>query len=83
MKTLLFFSCAAVMTVAACDLPELIQMPDALLHDWATKSGIGLNVSPKDMGMTFDQFKQMVATYCEGSPMRFWNEARVGLASGR
>ncbi|MEI8281695.1 MAG: hypothetical protein WCG75_04760 [Armatimonadota bacterium] len=51
--------------------------------DWATKSGIGLNVSPKDMGMTFDQFKQMVATYCEGSPMRFWNEARVGLASGR
>ena len=53
------------------------------IDDWATKSGIGLNVSPKDMGMTFPQFKQMVGVYCDNSPMRFWNEARVGLASMR
>ena len=34
-------------------------------------------------GQTADQFKQMVGHYIENHPMRFWNEARVGLASGR
>lgn len=48
---------------------------------WVGRSGISLNVSPKDMGMTFDQFKQSVGQYCEMHPMRFWNQARVGLAS--
>lgn len=40
-------------------------------------------MTPKDFGMTPDQFKQAVAQYVESHPMRFWNQARVGLASGR
>ncbi len=40
-------------------------------------------MSPKDMGMTDTQFRQMTAQYVETHPMRFWNEARVGLASGK
>ena len=47
------------------------------------QSGISGQMTPKDMGMTGQQFKQMVAQYIENHPMRFWNEARVGLASGR
>ena len=41
------------------------------------------HMSPKDMGMTDSQFRQMASHYVETHPMRFWNEARVGLASGR
>lgn len=47
------------------------------------QSGISGQMTPKDMGMTGPQFKQMVGHYIENHPMRFWNEARVGLASGR
>ena len=46
-------------------------------------SGISAKISAKDLGMTADQLKQMVAQYCDSHPMRFWNEARVGLASIR
>ncbi|MEI8281694.1 MAG: hypothetical protein WCG75_04755 [Armatimonadota bacterium] len=48
-----------------------------------TPTGITAHVTTKDMGMTADQLKQMVAQYIEGNPMRFWNQARVGLASGK
>ena len=48
-----------------------------------TPSLIVGNIKPTDMGMTGPQFKQMVITYVDNHPMRFWNEARVGLASGR
>ena len=48
-----------------------------------TPTGITGNFTPKDMGMTPQQFKQTVMQYVETHPMRFWNEARVGLASGR
>ncbi len=48
-----------------------------------TPTGITAHITAKDMGMTADQLKQMVAQYIEGNPMRFWNQARVGLASGR
>ena len=41
------------------------------------------HITPGDMGMTPGQFHQMVMTYVDNHPMRFWNEARVGLASGR
>ncbi|MEI8281693.1 MAG: hypothetical protein WCG75_04750, partial [Armatimonadota bacterium] len=44
------------------------------------QSGISGQMSPKDMGMTGPQFKQMVGQYIENHPMKFWNEARVGLA---
>jgi hypothetical protein len=46
-------------------------------------NGISGHMSPKDMGMTDAQFRQMATFYVENHPMRFWNEARVGLASGR
>ena len=48
-----------------------------------TPTGIEAKISAKDMGMTDGQFKQMVMTYVDNHPMRFWNQARVGLASGR
>jgi hypothetical protein len=48
-----------------------------------TPTGITASISPKDMGMTIGQLRQMTMHYAEGHPMRFWNEARVGLASGR
>lgn len=40
-------------------------------------------ITPKDLDMTPDQFKLSVMQYVEVNHMRFWNEARVGLASGR
>ena len=46
-------------------------------------TGISGHMSPKDMGMTDGQFRQMVMQYVDSHPLRFWNEARVGLASGR
>jgi hypothetical protein len=49
----------------------------------ATPTGISGRVSAKDLGMTSDQLRQMVIHSAESHPMRFWNEARVGLASGR
>ena len=49
----------------------------------ATPTMISGHVSPKDMGMTYPQLRQMTAQYIDAHPMRFWNEARVGLASGR
>ena len=48
-----------------------------------TPSGIEAKISPKDMGMTGPQFKQIVTTYVDNHHMRYWNEARVGLASLR
>ena len=48
-----------------------------------TPSGIEAKISAKDMGMTDGQLRQMVMTYVDNHPMRFWNQARVGLASGR
>ena len=48
-----------------------------------TPNLITANIKPSDMGVTDTQFHQMVAQYVESHPMRFWNEARVGLASGR
>ena len=48
-----------------------------------TPTGISGHMSPKDMGMTDGQFRQMAMTYVDNHPMRFWNEARTGLASGR
>ncbi len=47
----------------------------------AGPDGISAKISAEDMGMTSAQLKQMVAQYCESHPMRFWNQARVGLAS--
>lgn len=41
------------------------------------------HISPKDMGMTYPQMRQMTAQYIDRHPMRFWNEARVGLAAGK
>ena len=46
-------------------------------------TGISGHLSPKDMGMTDQQFKAMTMNYIDTHPMRFWNEARTGLASGR
>lgn len=48
-----------------------------------TPTGISGHMSPKDMGMTDAQFRQMTAQYVESHPLRFWNQARVELASGR
>ena len=48
-----------------------------------TPTGITGHITTKDMGMTSDQLKQVVMQSMERHPMRFWNEARVGLASGR
>ena len=47
----------------------------------ASPTGIKGNISAKDMGMTPGQLKQAVIQYIDSHPMRFWNEARVGLAS--
>ena len=44
---------------------------------------ITANIKPSDLGMTEGQVNQMVAQYVESHPMRFWNQARVGLASSR
>ena len=49
----------------------------------ATPSHIEASISQKDMGMTDPQFRQMVMQYLDNHPLRFWNQARVGLASGR
>ena len=49
----------------------------------ASPSNITASISPKDLGMTSEQFKQSVMQYVEGHQTRFWNEARIGLASGR
>ena len=48
-----------------------------------TPSGIEANISPKDMGVTDGQLRQIVTQYLDNHPLRFWNQARVGLASGR
>ncbi len=48
-----------------------------------TPTGISGNITPKDMGMTPQQVKQAVSHYVASHPMRFWNEARIGLASGK
>lgn len=49
----------------------------------ATPTMISGHISPKDMGMTYPQLRQMTAQYIDAHPMRYWNEARVGLASGK
>ena len=48
-----------------------------------TPNGITAKITPKDVGMTADQLKAMTMNYIDSHQMRFWNEARVGLASGR
>ena len=48
-----------------------------------TPSGIEAKISAKDMGMTEGQFRQAVTQYIDSHPLRFWNQARIGLASGR
>lgn len=48
-----------------------------------TPTLITANIKPSDMGMSSGQFNQAVMQYVDSHPMRFWNEARVGLASGR
>ena len=48
----------------------------------ATPLNISGHLSPKEMGMTDGQFRQMTTVYVETHHMRFWNEARVGLTSG-
>ncbi len=55
----------------------------SLSKTYVDQTGITSQMTPKDMGMTEPQFKQMVGQYIENNPMRFWNQARVGLASGR
>ena len=48
-----------------------------------TPTLITANIKSSDMGMTAGQFHQAVMQYVDSHPMRYWNEARVGLASGR
>ena len=49
----------------------------------ATPTSISGKMTPKEMGMTDVQFRQMTTHYVDSHPIRFWNEARVGLSSGR
>ena len=46
-------------------------------------NSISGKMTSKDMGLTPGQFTQAVAQYVDSHPLRFWNQARTGLASGR
>ena len=49
----------------------------------ASSNGIVGKISPKDIGLSADQANQMTLEWIDRHPLRFWNQARVGLASGR
>lgn len=47
----------------------------------AGPDGIVVDITGDDLGMSHQVFKRQVAQYIDAHPMRFWNEARVGLNS--
>ncbi len=49
----------------------------------ASPAGISAHITPKDMGMSPEQFKQVMIQYAMEKQGRFWRDAASGLATGK